>query len=109
MKSENRTDFTATKIIGGKRRLLVVEVKGQWHKELYAAASAQLYDRYSIHPDAEQQGVYLVIWFGGDELVANKKNTTINSALELKTSIEQTLPPELVGLIDVFVLDVSGS
>ncbi len=73
MKSENRTDFTATKIIGGKRRLLVVEVKGQWHKELYAAASAQLYDRYSIHPDAEQQGVYLVIWFGGDELVANKK------------------------------------
>lgn len=109
MKSENRTDFTATKIIGGKRRLLVVEVKGQWHKELYTAASAQLYDRYSIHPDAEQQGIYLVIWFGGDELVANKKNTTINSAPELKTSIEQTLPPELVGLIDVFVLDVSGS
>ncbi|WP_206360271.1 hypothetical protein, partial [Pseudomonas viridiflava] len=60
-------------------------------------------------PDAEQQGVYLVIWFGGDELVANKKNTTINSALELKTSIEQTLPPELVGLIDVFVLNVSES
>jgi hypothetical protein len=32
-----------------------------------------LYDRYSIHPDAEQQGIYLVIWFGSDELVANKK------------------------------------
>jgi cytidylate kinase len=109
MKSENRTDFTATKIIGGKRRLLVVEVKGQWHKELYRAASAQLYDRYSIHPDAEQQGIYLVIWFGGDELVANKKNTTLNSASELKSSIEETLPPELVGLIDVFVLDVSES
>jgi len=109
MKSENRTDFTATKIIGGKRRLLVIEAKGQWHKDLYTAASAQLYDRYSIHPDAEQQGIYLVIWFGGDELVANKKNTTLNSASELKTSIEDTLPPELVGLIDVFVLDVSES
>ncbi|GFM55804.1 hypothetical protein PSCICF_19820 [Pseudomonas cichorii] len=109
MKSENRTDFTATKIIGSKRRLLVVEVKGQWHKELYTAASAQLYERYSIHPDAEQQGIYLVIWFGSDELVANKKNTTINSAPELKTSIEQTLPLELAGLIDVFVLDVSES
>ncbi len=49
-----------------------------------------------------------MIWFGGDELVANKKYT-LNSASELKASIEETLPPELVGLIDVFVLDVSKS
>lgn len=107
LKSANRSDFTATKFIGGKRRLLVTEVKGQWHKELYTAAVAQLYDRYSIHPDAEQQGIYLVIWFGPGEQVAGLKNKTINTAQELKTSIEQTLPPELVGLIDVFVLDVS--
>lgn len=108
MKSENRTDFTVTKVIGGKRRLVVVEVKGQWHKELYSAAFAQLSGKYSIHPDADGQGIYLVIWFGGGELVANKKNTTLNSASELKSSIEDRLPPELVGLIDVFVLDVSG-
>lgn len=107
MKSENRSDFTAAKFIGGKRRLLVVEVKGQWHKELYTAAGAQLYDRYSIHPDAEQQGIYLAIWFGPHEKVAGLKNTTINTAQELNASIQQTLPPELVGLIDVFVLDVS--
>lgn len=107
MKSENRSDFTAAKFIGGKRRLLVVEVKGQWHKELYTAAGAQLYDRYSTHPDAEQQGIYLAIWFGPLEKVAGLKNTTINTAQELKASIQQTLPPELVGLIDVFVLDVS--
>ncbi|MCH4900803.1 hypothetical protein [Pseudomonas sp. B707] len=107
LKSENRSDFTATKFIGGKRRLLVVEVKGQWHKELYTAAAAQLYDRYSIHPDAEQQGIYLAIWFGRDELVAGLKNKTINTAQELKISIEKALPQELAGLIDVFVLDVS--
>ncbi|RON96497.1 hypothetical protein BK672_07995 [Pseudomonas fluorescens] len=107
LKSANRSDFTATKFIGGKRRLLVTEVKGQWHKELYTAAAAQLYDRYSIHPDAEQQGVYLAIWFGRDELVAGLKNKTINTAQELKISIEETIPPELAGLIDVFVLDVS--
>ena len=107
LKSANRSDFTATKFIGGKRRLLVTEVKGQWHKELYTAAAAQLYDRYSIHPDAEQQGIYLAIWFGRDELVAGLKNKTINTAQELKISIEETIPPELAGLIDVFVLDVS--
>ncbi|MNJ07895.1 hypothetical protein D3C77_20010 [compost metagenome] len=107
LKSANRSDFTATKLIGGKRRLLVTEVKGQWHRELYTAAVAQLYARYSIHPDAEYQGIYLVIWFGPDVNVAGIKNRSINNAQELKGSIEKTMPPELAGLIDVFVLDVS--
>lgn len=107
LKSANRSDFTATKLIGGTRRLLVTEVKGQWHRELYTAAAAQLYARYSIHPDAEHQGIYLVIWFGRDVDVAGIKNRNINTAQELKSSIEKKMPPELAGLIDVFVLDVS--
>lgn len=107
LKGQNRSDFTASKLIGGKRRLLVTEVKGQWHRELYSAASAQLYDRYSIHPDAEQQGIFLVIWFGESETVAGRKTHGIKSAQELKTSIEAVLPADLRGLIDVFVLDVA--
>jgi len=107
LKNANRSDFTVTKMISGKRRLLVTEVKGQWHKDLYTAASAQLHERYSIHQDAEQQGIYLVIWFGEDEKVAGLKNRDIRSAWDLKKRIEETVPPELKGLIDVFVLDVS--
>ncbi|EAA7842944.1 TPA: hypothetical protein ACV5ZF_002183, partial [Salmonella enterica] len=107
LKGQNRSDFTASKLIGGRRRLLVTEVKGQWHRELYSAASAQLYDRYSIHPDAEQQGIFLVIWFGENETVAGRKNHGIKTAQELKISIEAVLPVDLRGLIDVFVLDVS--
>ncbi len=107
LKGAKRSDFTATKMIGGKRRLLVTEVKGQWHNDLYTAASTQLHERYSIHPDAEQQGIFLAIWFGINEKVAGRKTHGIGSAQELKSSIEATLPPELTGLIDVFVLDVS--
>jgi hypothetical protein len=107
LKGAKRSDFTATKMIGGKRRLLVTEVKGQWHRELYTAASAQLHERYSIHPDAEQQGIFLTIWFGEDEKVAGRKRHGIGSAQELKSSIESSLSQELTGLIDVFVLDVS--
>jgi hypothetical protein len=107
LKGANRSDFTATKMIGGKRRLLVTEVKGQWHDELYTAASAQLHERYSIHPDAEQQGIFLAIWFGADEKVAGRKVHGIRSAQELRISIESSLPQALRGLIDVFVLDVS--
>ncbi|MGK8175520.1 NACHT domain-containing protein [Aeromonas dhakensis] len=107
LKDENRSDFTATKMVSGQRRLLVTEVKGQWHRELYKAASAQLYDRYSIHPDAEHQGIFLVIWFGANEEVAGRKKHGIKSAQMLKIDIESKLPAELLGLIDVFVLDVS--
>ncbi len=107
LKDQNRSDFTASKLIGGKRRLLVTEVKGQWHRELYSAASAQLYERYSIHPDAEQQGIFLVIWFGEGETVAGRKRHGIKTAQELKINIEAVLPADLRGLVDVFVLDVS--
>ncbi|WP_436892950.1 hypothetical protein [Siccibacter turicensis] len=107
LKGKNRSDFTASKLIGGRRRLLVTEVKGQWHRELYSAASAQLYDRYAIHPDAEQQGVFLVIWFGESETVAGRKTHGIKTAQELKISIEAVLPPDLRSLIDVFVLNVA--
>ncbi|MGF6711187.1 hypothetical protein QFZ41_002151 [Luteibacter sp. W1I16] len=107
LKASKRSDFTIAKLIGGRRRLLVAEVKGQWHRELYTAASIQLYERYAIHPDAEQQGIYLVIWFGADEKVAGRKNHGIGSAFELKRRIESSLPPELTGQIDIFVLDVS--
>jgi hypothetical protein len=85
----------------------VTEVKGQWHPKLYEAASQQLNDLYAIHPDAEQQGIYLVIWFGSDEKVANATNHGISSAKELKGKLEVTLPDELKGLIDIFVLDAS--
>lgn len=107
LKDRNRSDFTVTKMIGGQRRLLVTEVKGQWHRELYTAASAQLYERYSIHPDAEQQGIFLVIWFGANDEVAGRKKHDIESAEMLKSNIEDKLPADLLGLIDVFVLDVS--
>ncbi|KHE00586.1 hypothetical protein NL54_15880 [Pantoea stewartii] len=107
LKGKNRSDFTASKLIGGRRRLLVTEVKGQWNRELYSAASAQLYDRYAIHPDAEQQGIFLVIWFGESETVACRKTHRIKTANELKISIEAVLPADLRSLIDVFVLDVA--
>ncbi len=107
LKAAKRADFTVTRMIGGKRKLLVTEVKGQWHDDLYTAASAQLYERYSIHPDAGQQGIFLVIWFGADEEVAGRKNHEIGDGQALRKSIEAKLPSELAGRIDVFVLDVS--
>lgn len=107
MKHSNRSDFTVAKIINAKRRLLVAEVKGQWHPDLYTAASEQLHEKYSIHPDAENQGIFLVIWFGSSERVAGRSKHGLQTASELKSAIEKELPDKLRGLVDVFVLDVS--
>lgn len=108
LKHDKRCDITSAKILAGKRCLLVTEVKGQWHPNLYEAASNQLNDLYAIHPDAEQQGIYLVLWYGAWEKVAGKTSHQIHNAKELKSKIEEVLPVELRGLIDVFVLDLSN-
>lgn len=107
LQNANRCDITFSKMIGNQRRLLVLESKGQWHSELYTAASAQLSQRYSVHPHAEQQGIYFVLWFGPDEKVANITNHGVSSAQELKLILENELPSGLKGHIDIFVLDVS--
>ena len=102
-----RCDITATHILDGARKLLVTEVKGQWNRELFTAASEQLHRRYAVHPDAEHQGIYLVLWFGGKTTVAGKKNHPIASLKQLWEKIVAAVPDELQGLIDVFVLDLS--
>ena len=104
-----RCDITVSAMLGGTRKLLVMEVKGQWHCELFTAAATQLHERYSIHPDAEQQGIYLVLWFGDGEKIAGKNDASVSSPDDLKRKVEESVPEELRGLIDVFVLDLSRS
>ena len=101
----NRCDITASIQTPTGRRMLVVEVKGQWNKELFTAAKIQLADRYAIHQTAEEQGVYLVLWFGADEKIAGLKNHANLQHSDLRRKLEDDLPVELVGKIDVVVLD----
>ena len=109
LNDKGRCDITATAMVDGKRILLVMEVKGQWSRELYTAAEKQLHVRYSMHPDAEEQGIYLVLWFGKNEKVAESHNHAITSSEDLKFSVISRMAEELRGSIDVFVLDLSVS
>ena len=108
LKNAKRCDITATLMLDGSRKLLVTEVKGQWSPELYTASKEQLHQRYAIHPDAQHQGIYLVLWFGGDEKIAGKRDVSIRSPYQLKEKVIAEIPEEMHGLIDVFVLDLSA-
>ncbi|MGV1905828.1 NACHT domain-containing protein [Agrobacterium cavarae] len=107
MADANRCDFTATAMIDGRRRLLVVEAKGQWHPELFKAASTQLDVRYASYHDAEKQGVYLVFWYGSETKVADRVRHGITSPRALKEKITSMMDIGLRGRLDVFVLDLS--
>jgi len=107
MSDSNRCDFTVSAMIKGRRRLLVVEAKGQWHSEVFTAASAQLSKRYASHKDAEQQGIYLVFWFGPETKIAGRVRHNIPTAGKLRERIIDKMPSEIRGLIDVVVLDLS--
>lgn len=108
MSNDNRCDFTVTKVSEGKRLLLVCEVKGQWHPALFTAASEQLDALYTTHPDAAQQGVYLVLWVGGQEKIAGRKSHGIASAAALRERIVDSLDSKSAGRLDVVVLDLEN-
>jgi hypothetical protein len=87
---------------------LPIEIKGEWHADLWSAANNQLIKKYTISPNAEGHGVYLVLWFGG-KLQRNPKDggrkaVTIS---ELKERLEMTIPLEHRAKVKVHVLDVS--
>ena len=107
MKDNNRCDLVFSKLINGKTKILPVEVKGQWHLKLYSAFDSQLDRLYTIHPNADGQGIYLVLWFGANEKVANRRTHGINNAKELYFDLQKYMSEELKKRLDVFVLDLS--
>ncbi|MGX9936904.1 NACHT domain-containing protein [Advenella kashmirensis] len=58
--SDKEVDITCA--VGTLR--LPIEVKGQWHKELWTATDKQLDNLYASDWRAGGRGIYLVLWFG---------------------------------------------
>lgn len=92
---------------------LPLEAKGQWHPELWTAASEQLDGYYSVEWRAQGYGIYLVFWFG-DRIPEAKRlrspgrnERRPTTAAELRVALIKRLPEHRRGQIAVFVLDVS--
>lgn len=90
---------------------LPIEVKGQWHRDLWNAASTQLDSRYLRDWRTDGHGIYLIFWFGD----VAKKSVTLGpigkekprTPGELKEQIEQSLTEIVRQRISVVVVDVS--
>jgi hypothetical protein len=90
---------------------LPVEIKRQWHPEVWKAPVEQLAARYVHEWHAEGRGVYIVIWFGdvpGRAMPAPPHGLPKpQTAAEMRQVLIDLLPEALRDVIDVYVVDVS--
>ena len=89
---------------------LPVEIKGQWHENVWDAAMDQLNAKYAVDYQAEGRGAYIVLWFGdspGKQLPAHPSGIERpRTPEELEQMLNDRLPEAQRSLIDVFVIDV---
>jgi hypothetical protein len=94
---------------------LPMEVKGQWHPEVWNAATGQLDLQYLIDWRSEQRGIYCVLWFGdlpsksGRRLKAPPKGLKApKTADEMRKMLIERIPEGRRALVDVVVLDLTA-
>ncbi len=88
---------------------LPVEIKGQWHPDIWTAAYDQL-EKYSQDYRTDGTGVYLVIWHGHVDKKNIKKppkGAKPNSADKVLSALQQNYLSTISPKTKIFVLDVS--
>lgn len=85
-----------------------IEIKGEWHSELWKAVQSQLIPQYTRQEEANGFGVYLVIWIGGSEQPTARDNgRRPTSPSDLESRLHNHLPKADQQRIAVRVLNVT--
>ena len=86
-----------------------IEIKHTASRDLWTAARSQLHERYCRDPRSDGYGIYLVLWFGADDLEKPPPSgRRPESPGELRNQLEDALGPQNRGKIEVIVMDVSA-
>lgn len=87
---------------------LPIEVKGQWHPELWTGADAQL-DYLYLNDWRAERGIYLALWFGGNAKLAKVPTGVARptTAAELEQALVATSKAARDGRVAIVVLDLT--
>lgn len=89
-----------------------VELKRDYHTEVWNAAETQLQRLYSIDPYSHGYGIYAVFWYGDKRTSNMRANPTTGekpkSAKCLERQLQERLPTDSQTHIAIIVFDVSG-
>lgn len=108
MSADKRVDI----VVYGDQIKSVIEIKRDFHSEVWTAASEQLHGLYSGDPEASGFGIYLVFWYGEKRnakqpLPPNRKLRPA-TAKEMQVMLEDDLPAHLRVSTRIVVMDVTG-
>lgn len=111
MANDKRADI----ILSSNRIKIPVEIKRDYHKDVWSACENQLESLYSIHPQADGYGIFLVIWYGNERRAENKiplppkviSNKRPESATEMQAMLESMIDVDKQHRIRVKVFDAS--
>ena len=84
-----------------------VEIKKDWHRDVWSALQNQLIERYTCDPDTGGYGIYLVFWFGKTKTPPPPSGVRPTDTKDMKEKLEATLLPDQARKISVCVIDVS--
>lgn len=102
-------DKRADLVCNNSEMQLPIEVKGQWHDDLWTAINDQLGDLYLKEYQSQGQGIYLIFYFGENVTKKPKGNSNYKpqNALELQRTLTACIKEKYKEGIDVFVMDLS--
>jgi hypothetical protein len=107
---DKRIDMCAEFTQANRRIVLPIEVKEDHHNKLWTAWRDQLKHLYTIDPDAQGFGLYLVLWFGTATRLPPeglKPRKRLQNAEQLLQALQERIPPADRHRLAVQVLDLS--
>ncbi|MBJ9266299.1 hypothetical protein I5497_04295 [Citrobacter freundii] len=108
MVSDKRADI----IVSLPRIKIPIEIKRDYHRDVWTALNGQLDKLYTKNPDAAGYGIYLVFWFGSARPNALPRLTKImpqpKNASAMENMLNETVPVEKRDRLSAIVIDVSG-
>jgi len=88
--------------------VLPIEIKGEWHAELWTAVQSQLIPQYTRLAETEGYGIFLVLWVGGSEQKgARDGGEKPISPSELASRLSACIPKESQSQIAIRVIDIT--
>ncbi len=108
--ADKEVDITCS--VGALR--MPIEIKGQWHKEVWTAADTQLDRLYTTDWQASDHGIYLVLWFGDQQRgkalkTLGKGRSTPRTADEMQEALTERSLAAQSGRVAIVVIDLTQS
>ncbi|HUG25279.1 hypothetical protein [Piscinibacter sp.] len=103
---DKRVDQCAEFMRDGQRIALPIEIKKNDDRRLWTAWHDQLQRLYTIDPDAQGHGLYLVLWFG-EKTAPHPEGLKPRDAGQLRVALEERIPSADRHRLAVQVLDLS--